>query len=104
MFTPRRRPASTAGRSTRCTYHAVLASMRIESRKSESGRSNAESRQFTGRQVDDVVEKLARQHARNVRERHVNGGEHNLQRLRPEHHRDTAGARQMREQIRVPFP
>src|SRR5206468_456308 len=60
-----------------------------------------EARNLVGGEIDDLAEEASRQQPRHLGERHVHGGEHHLERLGPEHHRDTRRARQLRQQIGV---
>jgi hypothetical protein len=86
------------------TQQPVFSGVRIQSGERQPRRGDAEPRQLLRGQRDDLVEQRARQRARHIRQRHVHGGQHHLQRLGPEHHGHAAAAGQVAEQIRVPLP
>ena len=81
-----------------------LSRMRIQAGDRQTRARDPESRQLPRREIDRAVHDLARQDRRHLRQRHVHGGEHDLERLGPEHHRDAGAAGEMAKQIGVALP
>ena len=75
--------------------------MRVEPGHRDARAPDPEARNLVG---GEIAEEASRQQPRHLGERHVHGGEHHLERLGPEHHRDTRRARQLRQQIGVSLP
>ena len=78
--------------------------MRVQAGDGDARRGNAEARQLARRQRDRLLERLARQHARNIGERHVHRREHDAKRVGVEHHRDVPHAGEVCKQIGVAGP
>ena len=99
--------SATAGAITVIVFvphQAVLACMRVETRHRDAWPVTAEPRQLAGGQRDRAGHQVARERARHLGERNVDGGEHDPQFGRVEHHRDEAAAGQVTEQVGVPSP
>ena len=104
-------PADLQSRDRRCDHRVVfvshqpmLACMRVETRHGDAWPVTAEPRQLAGGQRDRAGDQVARERARHLGERNVDGGEHDPQFGRVEHHRDEAAAGHVGEQVSVPSP
>ncbi len=82
----------------------VLAGMRIETGDGQAGRCDTEARERFGSNPDHAEQPRPGQIVRHERERDMDGREHDLEPLGPEHHHDVVDTAEMREQVGVAAP